>query len=87
MIATGARPNTLGIEVNQFDNIFTVHSLDDAGKIKGYIAARKPSRIGIIGGGYIGLEMVEAIREQQIETIMVHRRQGFIRRRYEYFRY
>ena len=57
MIATGARPNTLGIEVNQFNNIFTVHSLDDAEKIKGYISARRPSRIGIIGGGYIGLEI------------------------------
>ena len=72
MIATGASPNRMGTE--NLSRVFTAHDLEDAGKIMRFLETEKPARVAVLGGGYIGLEMVEAFRERQLETIMVHRR-------------
>ena len=47
----------------QDDRIFTLRNVDDSVKIKEYIEENKPENIYIIGGGYIGVEIAENIRE------------------------
>ena len=74
IIATGARPETLGMDLSLYPDVFTMNDLSDAGKIKGFIAEKKPGRIAVIGGGYIGIEAVEAFTGLGIETVLVHRR-------------
>jgi NADPH-dependent 2,4-dienoyl-CoA reductase/sulfur reductase-like enzyme len=79
MIATGARPNTLNTNIEEYEAVFTINNLVDAEKMREYILREKPSRIAVIGGGFIGIEMVEAVREQGIETIHIHRREDLNR--------
>ena len=47
----------------QEDRIFTLRNVDDSVQIKEYIEENKPENIYIIGGGYIGVEIAENIRE------------------------
>jgi NADPH-dependent 2,4-dienoyl-CoA reductase/sulfur reductase-like enzyme len=74
MIATGARPNTLNIDLKALKNVFTIQNIPEAVAVKKHIGENKPSRIAIIGGGYIGIEMAEAVNAQCTETLMIHRR-------------
>ncbi|MBN2297959.1 MAG: FAD-dependent oxidoreductase [Deltaproteobacteria bacterium] len=79
IIATGARPQTMGLEAGQYSNVFTMNDLSDAARIKSFITMHKPKSIAVIGGGYIGLEAVESFSEQGIKTTLVHRRQDLHR--------
>ncbi len=79
LIATGARPQTQGIDVGAFLNVFTMNDLIDAARIRDFIAGHKPRSIAVIGGGYIGLEACESFREQGLETTLVHRREDLHR--------
>ncbi len=56
-----------------------MNDLYDAAHIRRFIAEHKPGRIAVIGGGYIGLEAVEAFHGQGIATTLVHRRQDLHR--------
>lgn len=61
LIATGARPvrpDWPGIEL---EGVFFLKSIHDAKKIKHYMARNDVSSCLIVGGGYIGLEMAEAL--------------------------
>ena len=62
VLSPGAEP------INPFSNIqdnriFTLRNVDDSVQIKEYIEENKPENIYIIGGGYIGVEIAENIRE------------------------
>jgi NADPH-dependent 2,4-dienoyl-CoA reductase/sulfur reductase-like enzyme len=74
IIATGARPQTLGIDARLYEYAFTMNDLYDADRIHRYIAEAKPKRVAVIGGGYIGLEAVESFSGRGIETMLIHRR-------------
>ena len=79
LIATGARAQTQGIDCGAYPNVFTMNDLYDAARIKRFIAEQKPASVAVIGGGYIGLEAVEAFHSQGIPTTLVHRRQDLHR--------
>jgi NADPH-dependent 2,4-dienoyl-CoA reductase/sulfur reductase-like enzyme len=51
--------------------VFTVRSLADAQHIHRFIEQRHPQHGVIIGGGYIGLEMAEALRDRSLDVILV----------------
>jgi len=53
------------------DNVFTVKTVPDVDAIVAVIEDRKPGRAVVVGAGYIGLEMVEALVERGIETTVV----------------
>ena len=72
-ITTGAsaiRPPIPGI-----DNpaIFALRTLDDGIAIKGYIKSRSLKRAAIIGAGYIGMEMAEALKWLGLEVIVIEK--------------
>jgi 3-phenylpropionate/trans-cinnamate dioxygenase ferredoxin reductase subunit len=54
VVATGARPHRLP-SLEGFDNVLYLRTLDDARALRDALAA-KP-RLGIVGGGFIGLEI------------------------------
>ncbi len=62
VVATGARPDTSGIEGCREPNVFTLASMEDACRLKSFLVERKPARAAIIGAGYLGLELAEVIR-------------------------
>ena len=59
IIATGARPVIPNIEgINNFNNIYTVRTIEDGIQIREKMLNSK--KAAIIGGGYIGFELLEA---------------------------
>lgn len=72
IIASGASPIIPPIKNidTKFSNVFSVKTIEDANKIKTYIEEEKVTKATIIGSGYIGLEMVEALLELGIEVTL-----------------
>lgn len=54
--ASPVRPPLKGIDS---DGIFTLRNVEDTDKIKGYLSSHKVKDAVVVGGGFIGLEMVE----------------------------
>jgi len=79
LIATGARAQTLGIDMGTFAGVFAMNDLSDARKIADYAAVEKPETAAVIGGGYIGLEAVESFCGLGLKTTLVHRREDLHR--------
>ena len=71
IIATGARPIVPNIKNVWYKNIFTVRKIEDAINIKK--ATESTKRAVIIGGGYIGLEMLEALVKLNIYTTLIEK--------------
>lgn len=55
ILATGARGRSIDLPERHLDNVFEVRTRGDADRLR--TALRHGSRIAIIGGGYIGLEV------------------------------
>jgi NADPH-dependent 2,4-dienoyl-CoA reductase/sulfur reductase-like enzyme len=72
IVATGSSPKRLNIEGDQSRNVFAVKRLDEAYALKKYIEEEHPRRAVIIGGGFIGLEMADALVRRGIEVTMIH---------------
>lgn len=71
IIATGAEPVVPPLKNDQLDNIFTLKSPEDAKEI--LKALVDVQRVTIVGGGYIGLEMLEALLELRKEVRLIQR--------------
>ncbi|ADY02344.1 NADPH:elemental sulfur oxidoreductase [Vulcanisaeta moutnovskia 768-28] len=70
VLAMGAIPITPGIPIRG-DRVFTVHHPAEAMKLRD--ALYSVSTIGIIGTGYVGLEVAEALRFRGKNVIMIGR--------------
>lgn len=71
IIATGATATLPTIEGADLDGIFTLRSLTDTDAIEKYIKERSPEKAAIVGGGYIGLEVAESLKELGMEVAIV----------------
>lgn len=73
ILSPGAAPIKPPIKgVNQ-DKIFLLRSVPDTDRIKEFICNRKPQKALVIGGGFIGLEMVENLHNLHIEVTLVEK--------------
>ncbi len=68
LIATGARPNIPPVPGIDLPGVFSLRSLTDGQRIFRYMAEHDPRRAVIIGGGYIGIEMAEALRDRSLDV-------------------
>lgn len=71
VIATGAsaiRPNIEGVGLN---GVFTVRTPDDAISIRDYVSGRQVKQAVVVGGGFIGLEMAENLKEQGVSVTVI----------------
>jgi CoA-dependent NAD(P)H sulfur oxidoreductase len=71
LIATGGSPVLPDIPGMDLPGVMTLKSLDDGRKIKSFLADHAVKRVAVIGMGYIGLEMVEALHTRSIRVDMV----------------
>jgi len=72
LLATGGIASKPPVDGIDLDGIFTLRILEDADKL--YREAVKADTIGIVGVGYIGLEMAEAFRKMGKKVIVLGRR-------------
>ncbi|TNV68473.1 CoA-disulfide reductase [Trichococcus shcherbakoviae] len=72
IISTGAKPIKPAIEgIEDAQNVFTLRNIPDMDKIKAYITEHQVKRATVIGGGFIGLEMMENLWELGIHVSLV----------------
>jgi len=73
VMATGARCDTAGIAGADQPHVFTLHTLDDAERIRSFLRERRPRRAVVIGAGYIGVEAADALRRHGLRVTVLER--------------
>ncbi len=66
LIASGGVPRKLGVVGEDLNGIFYWRSIYDSRQIDSYVAGKKTA--GVVGGGFIGLELVQAFIKFGLET-------------------
>jgi CoA-dependent NAD(P)H sulfur oxidoreductase len=73
VMATGTSaivPDMPGVDL---PGVFSLRNLEDAISIKAWLREKNAKRVVIIGGGFIGLEMSEALHAAGIKTTIIHK--------------
>lgn len=73
IVSTGAKPTQPRLPGVGLDKLFTLRTVEDTFKIKEYIDANKPKSVVLAGGGFIGLELAENLRELGMDVTIVQR--------------
>lgn len=71
LISTGARPVKPPFDGIDSNRIFTLRTVEDTLKIKKYVTENKPKSAVIVGGGFIGIEVAENLRELGMNVTVV----------------
>ncbi len=71
ILSPGAEPIRPSIEGADNDIVFTLRNIPDTLKIKQYIENAKPKSAVVVGGGYIGVEMAENLKEAGLKVSIV----------------
>lgn len=70
VIATGAVPVIPSIPGADNKNVFTLRNIEDGLRIKKYLSSKKVKRAAILGAGFIGLELAEALCNLGIDVLI-----------------
>ncbi|MDD2504496.1 MAG: FAD-dependent oxidoreductase, partial [Clostridia bacterium] len=73
IIATGAGVFVPPLDGVHQKGIFKLRTINDSLDIKDYLNEANPQKIAVIGGGYIGLEMVEAFINKGCRVTLIER--------------
>jgi NADPH-dependent 2,4-dienoyl-CoA reductase/sulfur reductase-like enzyme len=75
VIATGAVPTRPQIEGLDEPGAFPLHTMEDSFRVHEYLSREQPRSAVIIGAGYIGMEMADALTHRGIEVTVASRPQ------------
>lgn len=73
LIATGGKAYCPDVEGYGDEGIFGISTLKSGIRLESYLEEKKPETAVIIGGGYIGLEMAEALLIRGLKVTLVNR--------------
>ena len=73
VVATGSVPSRPDVPGVDAAGIFGVQTLADGVTVRQAVDERKPRRAVVVGGGYVGLEMAEALVRRGLEVALVDR--------------
>jgi CoA-dependent NAD(P)H sulfur oxidoreductase len=73
IISTGAEPARPAVSGNDLAGIFHVNDLQAATALRKHLETAAPRKAAIVGAGYIGLEMAEALAARGIEVTILER--------------
>lgn len=73
LIATGGKAFCPEVKNHAVDGIFGIQTLTSGIKVDAFITEHQPKNAVIIGGGYIGLEMAEALILKGLKVTIVNR--------------
>ncbi len=71
LIATGASPIAPDLPNIDAKGIFSLSTLQSGIDVFEYVEAQRPAKAVVVGGGYIGIEMAEALCERGMEVALV----------------
>jgi NADPH-dependent 2,4-dienoyl-CoA reductase/sulfur reductase-like enzyme len=71
VIATGAEPIRPPIAGLELDGVHLLHTVEDSMALRERVLEHSQSRALVVGGGYIGLEMADALVHRGLEVVLV----------------
>src|SRR5712692_1650917 len=77
VIATGGAPE-LEISGSELGGVFTCNDLEGTIRLRQFIEQQRPKRAVIIGSGYIGLEVADALAKQGLEVTILERSESVL---------
>lgn len=75
ILSQGANPILPTIPGISTENAFTLRDIDDMDRIHNFIDSKSPKTAVVVGGGFIGLEMAEALVERKLKVSLVEKYQ------------
>ncbi len=75
ILAQGGRPIQPDLPGANADHVFSLWTLDDMDKIDNHLKTKEPKTAVVVGGGFIGLEMVEALVKRGLKVHVVEKMQ------------
>ena len=79
VLSPGAEPIRPASVPEDSERIFTLRNIPDTYKIKDYITSHSCKSALVIGGGYIGLEMIENLRRTGMDVTLLQRSEQVLR--------
>ena len=73
LLSPGAKPVWPDLPGMDSDRLFTLRTVEDTLRIKAFVDRNKPKSAVMVGGGFIGLEVAENLRELGLEVTIVQR--------------
>lgn len=73
ILSPGARPTQPKVPGTGLNRVFTLRTVEDTFNIKKYIHEHRPKSAVLAGGGFIGLELAENLRELGMDVTIVQR--------------
>lgn len=73
ILAQGGRPITPDLPGADRDHVFTLWTLDNMDAISAHLEKKEPQHAVVVGGGFIGLEMVEALAKRGLKVSVVEK--------------
>ena len=71
ILSPGAKPTRPPIPGIDLERIFTLRTVEDTFRLKAHIDASHPKSAVLVGGGFIGVELAENLRELGLEVTIV----------------
>lgn len=68
ILAPGARPIRPNLPGIEGERVFTLRTVEDAFQIRAFLEVHRPETALVVGGGFIGLEMAENLKNQGISV-------------------
>lgn len=72
LLSPGAKPVWPNLPGMDSDRLFTLRTVEDTLRIKAFVDRNKPRSAVMVGGGFIGLEVAENLRELGLEVTIGH---------------
>ena len=73
IVGTGATPIRPDLPGSDFDGVFLLHTMDDSFAVNRHLAERQPETAVLVGAGYIGLEMADALKQRGLDVTLLSR--------------
>ncbi|MDO4474748.1 MAG: FAD-dependent oxidoreductase [Eubacteriales bacterium] len=73
ILSPGAKPTQPRLPGVGIEKVFTLRTVEDTFRIKEYINRQKPKSAVLAGGGFIGLELAENLKELGMDVTIVQR--------------
>ena len=73
LLSPGAKPVWPNLPGTDSEKLFTLRTVEDTFRIKDFVTVNKPKSAVMVGGGFIGLEVAENLRELGMEVTIVQR--------------